>query len=209
VRFVLCDDHRLFVEPFASALALRGHEVTVTTSPAEAIRAVDEREPDVCVMDLRFPDGESFEAIAELRRAHPSCPVAVLTGSEGVDDLAEAAAAGAAGFLRKGQPVSTLFDALERIATGGDLVMVPRPRSAATSKDTARSRQLIGHLTAREREVLQHLVDAQDTLAIARALGVAPSTARTHLQNVLLKLGVHTRLQAVAVAVEAGIGAEP
>jgi DNA-binding NarL/FixJ family response regulator len=199
----------LFVEPFASALALRGHEVTVTTSPAEAIRAVDEREPDVCVMDLRFPDGESFDAIAELRRAHPSCPVAVLTGSEGTDDLATAAATGAAGFLRKGQPVSTLFEALERIATGRDLAMVPRPRSAATPQDTARSRQLIGHLTAREREVLQHLVDAQDTLAIARALGVAPSTARTHLQNVLLKLGVHTRLQAVAVAVEAGIGAEP
>jgi DNA-binding NarL/FixJ family response regulator len=209
VRFVLCDDHRLFVEPFASALALRGHEVTVTTNPAEAIRAVGEREPDVCVMDLRFPGGESFDAIAELRRTHPSCPVAVLTGSEGADDPAAAAAAGAAGFLRKGQPVSTLFEALERIATGRDLVIVPEPRSAATSKDTARSRQLIGHLTAREREVLQHLVDAQDTLAIARAMGVAPSTARTHLQNVLLKLGVHTRLQAVAVAVEAGIGAEP
>jgi two-component system nitrate/nitrite response regulator NarL len=128
----MCDDHRLFAEPFAAVLTLRGHEVRLTTSPAEALRAVDEREPDVCVMDLRFPEEDGIAAVAELR-------------------------------------------------------------------------QLLGHLTSRERQVLRHLIEAEDTRGIARALGVAPSTARTHLQNVLVKLGVHTRLQAVALVVAAGI----
>jgi len=66
-------------------------------------------------------------------------------------------------------------------------------------------RWLIEQLTKREREVLHRLISAEDTLDIARAMGVAPSTARTHLQNVLFKLGVHNRLQAVALVVGAGI----
>ncbi|SDY84596.1 Response regulator receiver domain-containing protein [Modestobacter sp. DSM 44400] len=119
MRLVLCDDHRLFAEPFAAALTLRGHEVVLATAPAEAMRAVEEHHPDVCVMDLRFPDGDGIDAVVELSRSHPSCRVVILTGSDDVDDLSAAAEAGAAGFLRKGQPVSAIFEALDRVAAGG------------------------------------------------------------------------------------------
>ena len=208
MRIVLCDDHRLFVEPIAAALTVRGHEVAVVHRPADVVAAAEQHRPDVCVVDLQFPEGDGLTAVAALRAHDPSCPVVVLSGSVDVRDLSAAAAAGAAGFLRKDQPVTAIFDALDRIAAGREVALPPLPRPSARSEEYVRVRRLVAHLTGRERDVLRRLVEAEDTVVIARALGVAPSTARTHLQNVLLKLGVHTRLQAVALVVAAGVHAE-
>jgi DNA-binding NarL/FixJ family response regulator len=208
MRVVLCDDHRLFVEPLAAALTVRGHEVAVVHRPADVVGAAEQHQPDVCVLDLRFPEGDGLDAVAALRSWRPECPVLVLSGSVDVRDLSAAAAAGAAGFLRKDQPITAIFDALDRIAAGREVALPPLPRSAARSEEQIRVRRLVSHLTARERDVLRRLVEAEDTVVIARALGVAPSTARTHLQNVLQKLGVHTRLQAVALVVSAGLDVE-
>jgi two-component system, NarL family, nitrate/nitrite response regulator NarL len=204
VRYVLCDHHRLFVEPFAAALGRRGNDVIVVTDPAAAVRAVSAHRPDLCVLDLMFPDGDSLDALAEMRRRVPTCRVVILSGSTSVRDAARAAAAGAAGFLRKDQPIAALFTALDRIAAGGTVAPLPPVRSHPADEH-ARVRQAVAHLTERERQVLGRLVSAEDTVGIARALGVAPSTARTHLQNVLLKLGVHNRLQAVALVVASGV----
>jgi DNA-binding NarL/FixJ family response regulator len=207
VRVVLCDDHRLFVEPLAAALRMRGDEVVVATTPADAISAVDRHGPDLCVMDLRFADGDGIEAVATLRLHHPSCPVVVLSGSEDPRDAEAAVDAGAVGVLRKAQPVSEIFDALDRVVAGDELATLAVPRPTVSDERT-RLRELVHGLTLRERQVLGRLVEAEDTTGIARSLGVAPSTARTHLQNVLLKLGVHSRLQAVALVTEAGMDQE-
>lgn len=207
MRVVLCDDHRLFVEPVAAALRMRGDEVIVATTPADAISAVARHEPDVCVMDLRFADGDGIEAVATLCLRHPSCRVVVLSGSEDPRDAEAALDAGAVGVLHKTQSVSEIFDALDRVAAGDELATPAAPRPVV-SDERSRMRELIHGLTVRERQVLGHLVEAQDTTGIARSLGVAPSTARTHLQNVLLKLGVHSRLQAVALVIEAGVDRE-
>jgi DNA-binding NarL/FixJ family response regulator len=208
VQLVLCDDHRLFAEPFATALVLRGHQVVVTTTPAQAIQAVDECEPDVCLIDLRFPDGNSLDAIAELRTGHPDCPVVVLSASADLHDQSAVAAAGAAAFLRKDQSVSAIFEALDRIVSGRPVAVPPLPRASVPSEQYSRVHGLVAQLTTRERQVLRHLVEAEETIVIANLLGVAPSTARTYLQNVLFKLGVHTRLQAVALVVTAGLDGE-
>jgi DNA-binding NarL/FixJ family response regulator len=208
VRIVLCDDHRLFIEPFAAALGRRGHDVVVVTRPAAAVRAVSRHRPDLCVLDLKFPEDDALEALVEIRRRVPACRVVFLSGSAGVRDAARAAAAGAAGFLRKDQPIKAIFLALDRIAVGGTVALQPEPARPRPTDEQARVREAVAHLTDRERQVLVRLVSAEDTVAIARALGVAPSTARTHLQNVLLKLGVHNRLQAVALVVGAGIARE-
>jgi DNA-binding NarL/FixJ family response regulator len=195
----------LFVESVAAALRNRGHEVVVTTTPADGVRAVDEHEPDLCVFDLQFRDSHGIGAVTDLRDRHPSCPIVVLSASVDRRDMAAAAAAGVAGFLRKDQPVTAIFDALDRIAAGRAVGAPPPPRGTGTSNESIRVARLLDHLTGRERQVLQSLVEAQDTVGIARSLGVAPSTARTHLQNVLLKLGVHNRMQAVALVVGAGM----
>jgi DNA-binding NarL/FixJ family response regulator len=207
VRLVLCDDHRLFAEPFAAALNGRGHEVVLTSTPADGVRAVDEHDPDLFVVDIRFPEGDGFDAVAIVRQRHPACPIVVLSGSDDYRHVTTASAAGAAAFLRKDQAVSVLFDALERVAAGGQPVARATHSPVAGAEDDRRGQLLLANLTERERQVLDRLLEAEDTAGIARSLGVAPSTVRTHLQNVLVKLGVHNRLQAVTLALEAGLGA--
>jgi two-component system, NarL family, nitrate/nitrite response regulator NarL len=203
VRLVLCDDHQLFAEPLAFALERRGHHVVVTTTPLEAVRAVDDDEPDVCLLDLGFPDEEGLQAIAALRRRHPLCAVLVLSATSDARAVEAARFAGAAGFVRKDQPLGALFMALARVAAGRE--PSPPPPVEQRGHKHGRAHQLVGELTRRERQVLGCLVRAQDTVAIARSLGVAPSTARTHLQSVLRKLGVNNRLQAVALVGDAGL----
>jgi two-component system nitrate/nitrite response regulator NarL len=202
VRLVLCDDHRLFAEPLAFALEQRGHRVVLTTTPDEAIRAIDDDEPDACLMDLRFPGGTGFEAITAIRRDHPLCPVVVLSASAEPDAVEAARSAGAAGLVRKDQPLSAVFAALDRLAAGRVPVAAP---SSPRRPEHAPLASVVDDLTQREREVLRCLVRAEDTATIARTLGVAPSTARTHLQSLLTKLGVHSRLQAVALVTATGV----
>lgn len=208
MRLVLCDDHRLFVEPMAAALTRLGHQVLVVTSPKQVVEAADAHRPDLCVIDLRFPDGDGIDGVRLLCARESACPVVVLSGSLDGRDIAAARAAGAAGFLRKDQSVSAIFEALERFAIGQPVAAPAVPRAWPRSAEAVRVRGLMAHLTERERQVLTHLVEADDTGSIASSMGVAPSTARTHLQNVLVKLGVHSRLQAVALVVHAGLDAE-
>ena len=210
MKLVLCDDHQLFAEPLAVALENRGHQVVVCSTPAEALRAVARREPDACVLDLRFAegDGDGIDAVAELRQRHPGCAVVVLSGSADEDDFSAALAAGAAAFLRKDQPVSAIFAALDLVLAGEEVTVAPMERGSSGIADRVRIRSVTRQLTTRERDVLRGLVQGHGTVTIARQLGVAPSTVRTHLQSVLFKLGVHTRLQAVALVARAGVEGE-
>jgi DNA-binding NarL/FixJ family response regulator len=210
MRLVLCDDHRLFAEPLAVALENRGHQVFVCSTPAEALSTVARRGPDVCVLDLRFADGDGdgIDAVAELRQKHPGCAVVVLSGSADEDDFAAALAAGAAAFLGKDQPVSAIFEALDLVLAGEAVSVSPGQPAGSRLADRARVRSVTRQLTARERDVLRGLVQGHGTQTIARELQVAPSTVRTHLQSVLFKLGVHTRLQAVALVARAGVDDE-
>lgn len=211
MRLVLCDDHRLFVEPLAAALARRGHDVVVANTPVRALEAVAAHQPDVVVLDLsfpNFPDSDGFDILARLRAREVTCPVVVLSGSVDARDLADAAAAGAAAFLRKDQPMAAIFEALDRVAAGRAVPTPPMSRRPVRSESYERVHRLVASLTDRERQVLRLLIQAEDTTEICRSLGVGASTARTHVQNVLLKLGVHTRLQAVALMVSTGIDRE-
>lgn len=208
MRVVLCDDHQLFVEPLAAALMMKGHAVKVVSRPAEVVPAVRTHGAEVAVVDLQFPEGSGLSAVAAVRAAVPSCSVVVLSGSVDVRDLSAAAAAGAVGFLRKDQSLRVIFDALDRLAAGREIALPPLQRPPQHSPEQVRVRRLVDALTNRERDVLRRLVEAEDTVTIAHELGVAPSTARTHLQNVLLKLGVHTRLQAVVLVASGGLVGE-
>lgn len=199
MRIVICDDHRLLLESLSAALAHRGITVEAAVlGPADAVRAVTLHDPDVLLIDLAFPEGSGLQAAREVMTRHPRTKVVVLTGSTSSEALVEALDIGVAGYLRKDQDVPEIAAALEAVASGGSAVDPVLLRQASRPSATLpRQRTPEAQLTTRERSVAALLVDGRNTDEIMRELGVSQSTVRTHVQSILTKLGVHTRLQAV------------
>jgi DNA-binding NarL/FixJ family response regulator len=211
MRILLCDDHRLLVEAFAAALQAHGHEVVaMTTTPEEGCRAVLEHDPDVCVLDLMFPDGSGLDAAARIA-ASSRCKVLMLSGRAHPDAVTAALAAGAAGFVLKDQSIDGVLRALDRLAAGEVAVDRDLLRAAIRAKATPSRPELtqLRFLTPREREALRRIAEGQNTREIAQSMHVAHSTARTHVQNVLTKLGVRSRLQAAALVARVGLPEAP
>jgi two-component system nitrate/nitrite response regulator NarL len=210
VRILLCDDHRLLVEAFATALQVHGHEVVaVTTTPDHACRAAVEHDPDVCVLDLVFPDGSGLDAAATISSG-TRCKVLILSARFDPDVVNAAMTAGASGFVPKDESIGGILRALDRLAAGE--LAVDRELLRGTTRARAgpdRGRLLpLRFLTSREREALSRIAEGQSTKEIAQSMHVAHSTARTHVQNVLTKLGVRSRLQAAALVARAGLADE-
>src|SRR5262249_57157313 len=138
------------------------------------------------------------------------CAVVVLTDPEGASDALEAIEAGAVGIVSKDDPVEDLADAVVAVHRG-DAVVPPRMlreifrRAAATRRDREETLRVVASLTPREREVLALIVDDRDTASIARDLGVSTATARSHVHNLLAKLGVHSRKDAAGFARQRGL----
>jgi two-component system nitrate/nitrite response regulator NarL len=202
MRLLLCDDHRLFTQALGSALGAHGHEViAAVTTAAEAVSVARELEPDVCLMDLNLPSGSAMEAIREIAEQSGATKVLVLSGSAAPGVTASVLAAGAYGYVGKDQPVEVILRALERIGNG-ELSFDPVQLRAGVRHGPRVERGvelLLGQFTPRERQVLCRLMQAETTGEIASNLGITRTTARAYVQNILTKLGVHSRLQAVAL----------
>lgn len=201
MKVVICDDHRLLLESLAAALALKGCRVeAAVTTPPEAVRAVGLHAPDILLIDVAFPEGSGLDAARQVCAQHPRTKVVMITGEENPEHLREALEIGVCGYVRKGQRVDSIVEVLATVARGEsafdrDLLNGIR-RSAPLPH---REPQALDSLTPRERHVLQLLVAGRTTRQIVRQLEVSQSTVRTHVQNILAKLGVHSRLQAVAL----------
>jgi two-component system nitrate/nitrite response regulator NarL len=207
VNLVICDDHQLFAEALATLLGRRGHHVVATPpTPAAAVEYLGQVEVDICIMDLLFPEDCGVEGTRRVREASPLTKVVILTGAD--DDGAAAAAveAGACAVVPKHSNCSLLLDAIERVGRGEAILPLNVLDRAVHEPPRAQDPVAlqISFLSAREREVLELLVEGCNTQAVATRLGVTNSTARTHVQNVLTKLGCHSRLEVVALAVGHG-----
>lgn len=213
VRLVIVDDHRLLAEALASALQLRGHRVLAVGAPAAAVSGlVAGRRPEVCLVGLAAGSGnEGFEAVRRLRAERPEVAVIVLGPVGPSVRVAAALAAGASGYVRSDERIEVVERAIVRVRAGEAAVAVEvlqgafeallRP-VAAPDDDAVR---LLRLLTRREVQVLARIAEGEDTAAIAAGLGIASSTARTHVQRVLVKLGARSRLEAAAVAARTGL----
>jgi two-component system nitrate/nitrite response regulator NarL len=200
MRLVLCDDNRILCEALAVALGARGHQVLATATESTAgIAEVDRHRPDVCLLDLRFPDAADGLGVARvIRESYPETAVLVLSGLADPAVLAEATQLGVAGVLRKDQNVDHIAGALDVIASGG---VVNGPVKARTAQSCGRRRYHPVHdLTSREKEVLRRIVAGQSTAQMTREMSVAASTLRTYVKSMLTKLGAHTRLEAAILA---------
>jgi DNA-binding NarL/FixJ family response regulator len=207
MRVLLCDDHVLFAESLATVLTEAGHEVAaVTHSPDAALAALRAEDGvDACVLDVGFGSDSILHWLSDLREAAPSARLVLLTANLDAGVLAGAVAGGVHGVAHKGQHATDMVAILERVHAGTMVVdrsLLTRPAVPAPHPE---ARQLALLLTPRERETLCHLVRGLDTSQLARAMGITWATARSHVQSVLTKLGVHSRLEAATAAVRNGL----
>lgn len=213
VRVVVVDDRRLVAEALASALRVRGHRVLGAGAPvARAAELVVARQPEVCLLGTLTPEGEGvLDPVLRIRRECPRAAVVVLGPVPRPRGIAAAFAAGARGYVRNDERIDGVERAMAK-ARAGEAAVAPQLLRDAFAEllhpgppPTAEGARLAALLTDREAAVLARIVDGEDTRLIAEGLGVAPSTARTHVQRLLSKLGTASRLEAAALATRTGL----
>jgi two-component system, NarL family, nitrate/nitrite response regulator NarL len=200
-RLLIADRQRLFAEALRHALVQAGLVVDVATSRSDALAAVRASRPDLVILGAGFTDEAGVSIYRAIASELPDCRVLVL-----VDD-AHASASVEIGIDRHGMvskaiPASRFVSAIEHFLRGQDL---PSIRGRSVTSDTSAGHLWNVPLTGREREVLHLLVVGATSEDIAARFGIQANTARKHVQNVLTKLQVHSRLEAVTVAIRRGI----
>jgi two-component system, NarL family, nitrate/nitrite response regulator NarL len=204
MRLVICADNRILSEALAAALGAHDGAMTaVATSTAETcIAAVTEYRPDVCILAPHLPEAEDgLQLLHEIRARWPGLAVLVVSDVSDPDIWVQARKLGVAGLVGKNRSVSQIADALRSIAAG-EPVFDPVPPLGAPRPPVPFV------LTPREEEVLRRIAAGQHTRQIATEMDIAISTLRTYVKNVFAKLGVHSRLEAAAIANQMNLGTE-
>lgn len=211
-QILLVEDHASFRQTLAFIFDQEPEFEVVAQagSLAEARQGMSGRGADLGVIDLSLPDGEGVELIRELREANRDFAALILTASLDKTEHARAVEAGAAGVLHKSADVDAILNATRRLAAGETLLspaeLVEFLRLAGRSREEEREAQVsIGQITPREKEVLQKLAEGLSNKEIAARLHMSVDTERTHMMNILNKLGVHSRLQALLFAARHGL----
>jgi DNA-binding NarL/FixJ family response regulator len=211
-RLLLVEDHASFRQTLALVFDQQPDFEVVAQAGSldEARRMMRGREADLGVIDLGLPDGEGVELIEEVREANPHFAALILTASLDRAEHARAVEAGAAGVLHKSAEVDEILDATRRLAAGETLIsaeeLVEILLLAGQSREDEReARTSIEQLTPREMQVLRALAEGLTNKEIAERLHMSVDTERTHMMNILSKLGVHSRLQALLFAARYGL----
>lgn len=213
VRVLLVDDHRLISDMLSDALAEADdiEVVGVAGSGGEAVALAERHRPDVVLMDVEMDGMNGIEATRQIVRAVPGTRVVMLTANADQATILDAMESGAVGYLTKDKAlVDDVVDAVRRAHAGE--IMLPTAligrliTSLATRRREQAERQdLVERLTAREREILHLIAEGADNKTIADRLVVSPHTVRTHVQNLLAKLGAHSKLEALTIAARRGL----
>ena len=206
VRVLIVDDHEVLAASLALVLDDQPDITTVGVAGtlAKAKALIVTATPDVVLLDHRLPDGDGVAAIGELRRLRPSAEIVVLTASAADHVLVAAIEAGAAGFVSKTRGLAEVTAAV-RAAAAGEAVISPELLARLLPR-FQRSRQSgRSDLTEREREVLGLLAEGLSNAAIAKQLTVSVHTVRNHIANLSAKLGAHSKLEALSIAVRDGL----
>jgi len=206
IRVVVVDDHTLFRRGIIALLGhAPGYEVVGEAADGlEGIRKVAELAPDVVLLDLNMPGISGIETMQAILRAAPGLPVVMLTVSENAEDLMAALKGGAQGYLLKNIDSDFLVDAVRR-AAAGESVMSPEMSSKLLRELRGGGAPSLPALSPREREILAFLARGASNKEIARTLDVAESTVKIHVQHILRKLELTSRVQAAVWAIEHGI----
>ena len=200
IRIMVVDDHPLMRVGVASIINARPDMTVVaqTGTGEEAVALFSQHKPDITLMDLRLPGMSGVDAISAIRERSPGSKFVVLTTYEGDEDIHRALEAGARGYIIKGMPYQTLIEALLRVHAGGRFLPAPVAKALEC-------RMPDSELSAREREVLRHLVGGMSNKEIATLLGITEATVKCHVSTILMRLNVSDRTQAVVTALQRGL----
>ncbi len=211
LRVLLVDDHKLF-RSGVKALLARQSDIEVVGEAADGLDGVQQARqlrPDVILLDLHMPGVSGREAVKTLSEELPETRVLMLTVSEDAEDLLETLHAGAAGYLLKNIDAEYFVDAIRRAAVGDSVVspeMTGKLVAGLKRKVAAPALPPVKDLlSAREREILAALARGASNKELAREFELAESTVKIHVQNILRKLKLTSRVQAAVYAVEHGI----
>lgn len=200
VRIMIVDDHFIVRTGLRSLISTEANLAVVgeAADGAEALVQFDALQPDLTLMDLRLPDKTGHEVMREIRQRNPQARILMLSAFEGDVDIHTALEAGAAGYVLKSVTGEELIPAIHAVAGGRRWI----PHEVATR---LKQRSSFEDLTLRELEVLTQLARGLANKEIADTLGITEYTTKGHLKNILAKLRVADRTQAVIAAVQRGI----
>jgi two-component system, NarL family, response regulator LiaR len=208
IRIIIADDHSVVRQGLKMFLSLDAEleVVAEASNGAEALQLAGELLPDVVLMDLLMPVMDGITAIGKIRQQYPDVEVIALTSVLEDASVVGAVRAGAIGYLLKDTQADELRRAI-KAAAGGQVQLAPQ--AAARLLREVRMPESPEALTDRETEVLKCLAEGQANKEIARNLTIGEKTVKTHVSNILGKLGVQSRTQAALYAVRIGLVAEP
>jgi len=206
LRVLVVDDHSTFAELLTGAIDQEPDLISVghATTGAAGVAMFDKLRPDVVLMDLQLPDIAGFAATAQIVAISPQARVIMLTAHVTVAVVAAAAASGVCGFLPKDGHLADMLKTV-RTAEPGNLAVDPALLARLIGQPQAPSRTLARPLSQRELTVLTRMADGKDVTSIARELRISAHTCRGHVKAVLDKLGAHSQLEAVVIAVRIGL----
>jgi len=208
IRVLVVDDHALFRRGLEMVLAQEPDIDVVGEAGdgAEAVELAADLLPDVILMDIRMPRRSGIEACSAIKEVVPSAAIVMLTISDEEADLFEALKAGATGYLLKEISIDEVATAIRAVAGGQSLIspsMATKLISefASMTKQSARESVPAPRLTERELEVLRLVARGMNNRDIARMLYISENTVKNHIRNILEKLQLHSRMEAVVYAV--------
>ncbi|RQP22667.1 response regulator [Piscinibacter terrae] len=212
LRLLVVDDHTLFRRGLVALLSQHPQVQVVAEAgdAGEAQRHAVQHQPDVILLDNHLPGVRGVDAVPGLREASPSSRILMLTVSEDADDLAAALRGGAQGYVLKTIDSDALLAAIERCA-GGECVVSPEltPKLVQALRSTGPADEAradpLATLSPREREITAQIARGSSNKEIARVLDIAETTVKIHVQHILRKLGLSSRVQAAVFASEHGL----
>jgi two-component system NarL family response regulator len=200
IRILVVDDHHIVRQGLVALLSTVPQFTVVAEARdgSEAVELHQKFKPDITIMDLRLPRMSGVDAITAIRAVSPQARFIVLTTFDGDEDIYRALQAGAKGYLLKGMNADELTDAIRTVHAG-------RTRIPTVVAERLAERVSGTELTAREHEVLRLIVQGYSNKEIGNQLHISEATVKTHINNLLSKLGVSDRTQAATTALQRGL----